>query len=46
MEATLRLRPLELDPLRHAVRIARGNTTDMVLLPPGELALPDGKAAS
>jgi two-component system phosphate regulon response regulator PhoB len=39
MEATLRLGPLELDPLRHEVRIARGNTIDMVSLPRGELAL-------
>jgi two-component system phosphate regulon response regulator PhoB len=38
-EATLRLGPLELDTLRHEVRVARGHKTDVISLPRAELEL-------
>lgn len=38
-EATLRLGPLELDTLRHEVRVARGQKVDVVSLPRAELEL-------
>jgi two-component system phosphate regulon response regulator PhoB len=38
-KATLRLGPLELDTLRHEVRVARGHKTDVISLPRAELEL-------
>ncbi|WP_157272351.1 winged helix-turn-helix transcriptional regulator [Azohydromonas aeria] len=38
-EASLRLGPLELDPLRHEVRVERGQKVDVISLPRAELEL-------